>query len=321
MALLEVCNLTVHFAVRRGAFGARRVLRAVDGVSFTLNPGETLGLVGESGCGKSTLARSLIQLTPVTAGRVLFEGEDMSRPGRRRLQALRRGVQMVFQDPYGSLNPRLTACDMLAEVLRIHTSLPQRERRGRVAELLELVGLKPEHMQRFPHEFSGGQRQRLGIARALAVEPRLILADEPVSALDVSVQAQIINLFEELRERLGLAYLFIAHDLAVVEHISHWIAVMYLGRFVEYGQAESVCTGPRHPYTQALFAAIPTTELGSGRKRLILSGEIPSPISPPPGCPFHPRCPRALAQCAVESPELTCSPDASDHRTACFLAG
>jgi oligopeptide transport system ATP-binding protein len=318
--LLQVQNLRVYFPVRRGVFrSAKEWVKAVDEVSFEVAPGETLGLVGESGCGKTTLGRGVVRLVEPTAGRILFENEDISRLNGSRLRRLRRKFQMIFQDPYGSLDPLMTVEDIIGEALDIHQLAPTRQaRRERVAALLSDVGLDPSHALRFPHEFSGGQRQRIGIARALAVEPKLIVCDEPVSALDVSVQAQVINLLQDLQDEYTLAYLFIAHDLAVVEHISRRIMVMYLGKVVEMGEAKVVCRQPRHPYTQALISAVPSLDPESKRKRIILAGDVPSPIHPPPGCPFHPRCPVAEARCKTEIPHLR---DLGEgHLAACHLA-
>ena len=321
MSLLEVKNLKVHFPVKPGMF--RRVqdfVRAVDDVSFALEPGETLGLVGESGCGKTTLGRAIVRLVEPTAGSILLDGEDITRMNGPALRARRRKFQLIFQDPYGSLNPRMTIARIVGEALDIHrlTDSPS-ARQARIAELLKAVGLDPVYAQRYPHEFSGGQRQRIGIARALAVEPQLIICDEPVSALDVSVQAQIINLLQDLQQQRGIAYLFIAHDLAVVEHISRRVMVMYLGRIVEAAEAKSIIREPQHPYTQALISAVPEVDPESKRRRIVLPGEVPSPIHPPPGCPFHPRCPVAEARCRTEAPALReISPG---HRAACHLAG
>jgi len=305
-ALLEVQNLKVHFPVQHGVFGGEReFVRAVDGVSFLIEPGETLGLVGESGCGKTTLGRAIVRLAEPTAGKILFEGEDITQMNGAELRARRRKLQMIFQDPYGSLNPRLTVEDIIGEALDIHKLTEGTSaRQKRIAELLKAVGLDPTCAQRYPHEFSGGQRQRIGIARALAVEPKLIVCDEPVSALDVSVQAQIINLLQDLQQERGIAYLFIAHDLAVVEHISRRVMVMYLGKIVELAEAKTIIRSPRHPYTQALISAVPAVDPDSKRRRIILPGDVPSPIHPPPGCPFHPRCPIAEPRCRSEMPLL-----------------
>jgi oligopeptide/dipeptide ABC transporter ATP-binding protein len=304
--LVEIDHLKVHFPVARGLFRrTTEYVRAVDDVSFVIGARETVGLVGESGCGKTTLGRAVIRLLEPTAGRVLFEGEEITGLHGAELRARRRRFQMIFQDPYGSLDPRQTVADIIGEALDIHALTPHaRARRQRVEALLQDVGLDPSHVQRYPHEFSGGQRQRIGIARALAVEPRLIVCDEPVSALDVSVQAQIINLLADLQREHGLAYLFVAHDLAVVEHISRRILVMYLGRIVEAGESHAVCRTPRHPYTQALLSAVPVVDPDSKRQRILLSGDVPSPIHPPSGCPFHPRCPMAEARCKTETPPL-----------------
>jgi oligopeptide/dipeptide ABC transporter ATP-binding protein len=304
--LLEVQNLHVHFPAQQRLFGrVKEFVRAVDDVSLSIAPGETVGLVGESGCGKTTLGRAVVKLTQPTSGRIVFEGEDIARLNGAALRARRRRFQMIFQDPFGSLNPRLTVADTIGEALDIHQLAPNPStRRQRIETLLKDVGLAPSHAQRYPHEFSGGQRQRIGIARALAVEPKLIVCDEPVSALDVSVQAQIINLLQDLQREHGIAYLFVAHDLAVVEHISRRILVMYLGRIVEAGEAKAVCRSPKHPYTQALLSAVPVVDPESKRQRILLSGDVPSPIHPPAGCPFHPRCPIAEARCKVDVPAL-----------------
>ena len=306
MPLLEVQNLKVHFPVKHGVFSrARESVKAVDDVSFSIAPGETLGLVGESGCGKTTLGRAIVRLIEPTAGSVRFEGEDLARMSGTALRALRRKLQMIFQDPYGSLNPRMTVENIIGEALDIHGLAENRSARAkRVAELLKAVGLDAAYAQRYPHEFSGGQRQRIGIARALAVEPKLIVCDEPVSALDVSVQAQIINLLQDLQQERGIAYLFIAHDLAVVEHISHRVMVMYLGKVVELAEAKTLLRAPKHPYTQALISAVPEVDPDTKRKRIVLPGDVPSPIHPPNGCPFHPRCPLAeRPRCATQPPE------------------
>ncbi len=320
MNLLEIQNLKVHFPVQQRLFGrAKEFVRAVDDVSFAIAPGETVGLVGESGCGKTTLGRAVIKLIEPTAGRIVFNGEDIALLSGAQLRARRRQFQMIFQDPYASLNPRLKVTDIVGEALDIHgLAVDASARRQRLEGLLKAVGLDPSHALRYPHEFSGGQRQRIGIARALAVEPRLIVCDEPVSALDVSVQAQIINLLQDLQQERGIAYLFVAHDLAVVKHISRRILVMYLGRLVEAGDSASVCRSPRHPYTQALLSAVPVVDPDSKRQRILLTGDVPSPIHPPGGCPFHPRCPVAEARCKIEVPTLrTVKPG---HFAACHLA-
>ena len=306
MSLLELHNLKVHFPVKHGVFSrARQFVHAVDGVSLHIAPGETLGLVGESGCGKTTLGRAVVRLVEATAGRICFEGEDITRLGGDRLRRRRRTFQMIFQDPYGSLNPRMTVSRIIGEAIDIHDLADSSAaRRARINDLLRAVGLDPLHGDRYPHEFSGGQRQRIGIARALAVEPKLIVCDEPVSALDVSVQAQIVNLLMDLQQQRGLAYLFIAHDLAVVEHISHRVAVMYLGRIVELADARAIVRDPRHPYTQALLSAAPIVDPDSKRQRLMLPGDAPSAITPPSGCAFHPRCPVKEQACASDTPAL-----------------
>ncbi|MEX0697605.1 MAG: dipeptide ABC transporter ATP-binding protein [Dongiaceae bacterium] len=300
-ALLEVAGLRKHFRRPDG----RAVVRAVDGIGFALGRGETLGIVGESGCGKSTLARTVLRLTEPTAGAIRFDGDDLLALDRRALRARRRDMQIVFQDPYASLDPRLTVGAIVAEPLAIHRVGDRRARARRVAELLATVGLEPEAAARYPHEFSGGQRQRIGIARAVALEPKLVVADEPVSALDLSIQSQILNLLVELRRRLGLAYIFISHDLAVVEHVSDRVAVMYLGRIVETATADDLFDAPKHPYTQALISAIPEPDPARRRGRIVLAGDIPNPEAPPPGCPFHPRCPQAMDRCRVEVPKTT----------------
>jgi len=319
-SLLEVKALKVHFPVKGGPLTrAKDYVRAVDEVSFTVAPGETVGLVGESGCGKTTLGRAVIRLIEPTDGQIVFEGEDLTRLNGAALRAHRRKFQMIFQDPYSSLNPWAKIESIIGEALDIHRLAPHRAaRRQRVEQLLQDVGLDPAHAQRHPHEFSGGQRQRIGIARALAVEPRLIVCDEPVSALDVSVQAQIVNLLRDLQQQRGLAYLFVAHDLAVVRHISRRILVMYLGRIVESGPARSICQSPKHPYTQALISAVPVVDPDSKRSRITLACDVPSPIHPPAGCHFHPRCPVAEARCKTEAPALR--ELAPGHWASCHLA-
>jgi oligopeptide/dipeptide ABC transporter ATP-binding protein len=319
--LLEVQNLKVHFPVQQGVFSRIRAhVKAVDDVSFAIGRGETLGLVGESGCGKTTLARAIVRLIEPTAGSIRFEGEDITHLRRAALRRRRRGFQIIFQDSYGSLNPRLTIEDIIGEALDIHKLAESKSaRRQRVTDLLNAVGLDPTHARRYPHEFSGGQRQRIGIARPLAVEPKLIVCDEPVSALDVSVQAQIINLLQDLQQQRGLAYLFIAHDLAVVEHISRRMMVMYLGKIVELAEAKALLGSPKHPYTQALISAVPVVDPDSKRRRIVLPGDVPSPVHPPLGCPFHPRCPLAqLPRCQAEAPSLR--ELAPGHWAACHFA-
>lgn len=314
--LLEVRGLQVHFGGRRGSLP----VRAVDSVSFWLRKGETLGLVGESGCGKTTTGRSVLRLIEPTAGTIRFAGQDVRAMDPAALRAFRRRAQIMFQDPFGSLNPRLTVGSMLDEVLRVHRLGGDRDgRAARIADLLRRVGLRPEHVDRYPHEFSGGQRQRLGIARALAVEPELLVLDEPVSALDVSVQAQVVNLLEDLQAELGLTYLIIAHDLSLVEHVSDRVAVMYLGRIVETAEASELYRSPRHPYTRSLLSAIPRPDPTRARTgRIVLTGDVPSPISPPSGCPFHPRCPSAGKDrdCARMVPPLEAK--APSHFAACI---
>ncbi|GAA5237018.1 ATP-binding cassette domain-containing protein [Verticiella sediminum] len=307
--ILEVDDLAVHFPVTKGGFFQRQVgaIKAVDGVSFTLRKGETLGLVGESGCGKSTTGLAVLGLSPITRGRVRFEGHDVNHLSGAETLRFRRRAQMVYQDPYGSLNPRMTVEEIVSEPLRIHNhpgGAPVR--RKRVAELLDLVGLLPAMAQRYPHEFSGGQRQRIGIARAIALEPDLIVCDESVSALDVSIQAQVVNLFMDLQKQLGLTYIFIAHDLAVVRHISNRVAVMYLGRIVEIADRDDLYDDPKHPYTQALLSAIPVADpvVEASRARVKLTGEVPSVMKPPSGCRFHPRCPHAMPVCKTQDPPL-----------------
>ncbi|HWD19273.1 MAG TPA: dipeptide ABC transporter ATP-binding protein [Verrucomicrobiae bacterium] len=301
--LLEVRDLCVHYPVKQGVFNRHpATVKAVDGVSFQISPGETLGLVGESGCGKTTLGRAIVKLVDPTSGSVRLDGEEIAHLTSEELRARRRKLQMIFQDPYNSLDPRMTVGEIVGEALDIHQlAATPALRVQRIDELLASVGLDPSHARRYPHEFSGGQRQRIGIARALAVEPQLIVCDEPVSALDVSVQAQIVNLLQDLQRAHGVAYLFVAHDLAVVEHISRRIMVMYLGKIVELGSSADVARSPQHPYTQALISAVPQVGANAAA-RLILSGEMPSPLNPPSGCPFHPRCPRAEAKCKAKVP-------------------
>ncbi len=319
--LVETKDLDVHFAGAAGLFRAKRSggVRAVDRVSLQIRRGETLGLVGESGCGKSTLGRAILRLIPPTAGQILFEGEDVTRLSDAELQPVRRKMQMVFQDPFSSLDPRMTVGDTVAEPMLVHRMAPAAERREKVAELFRMVRLDPGMASRYPHEFSGGQRQRIGVARALAAAPSFIVCDEPVSALDVSIQAQVINLLEELRERLGLTYLFVAHDLAVVRHLSDRIAVMYLGEIVEVAPKRSLYDNPLHPYTQALIAAVPVPDraVETRRARTLLHGEVPSPLSPPTGCRLHPRCPHAMDVCSAVAPQRR--EVAPGHVVACHL--
>jgi oligopeptide/dipeptide ABC transporter, ATP-binding protein, C-terminal domain len=304
--LLQLIDVKTHFPVERGLIFRRRIgtVRAVDGVSLTLNPGEIVGLVGESGCGKSTLGRTILQLVRPTEGSIILGGRNLAGLNGRDLRKTRADVQMIFQDPYASLNPRMTVFDVLAEALLTHRCIPKSELYSRVSELMAKVGLSPKALRKYPHEFSGGQRQRIAIARALAVEPKLIVADEPVSALDVSIQAQIINLLGKLSREMGLTLIFISHDLSVVKHISDRIAVMYLGRIVELGPATQVIERPLHPYTKSLVSAVPIPDPTRRRERIVLSGDPPSPLNPPGGCPFHPRCPWAIADCAKIVPQL-----------------
>ena len=320
--LLQVSNLVKHFPIRGGLL--QRVVdqvHAVDGVSFDLMPGETLGLVGESGCGKSTTGRCILRLIEPTAGEVIFNGQNVTQAGKAELRALARDMQIIFQDPYASLNPRMTVGAIIGEALTIHKLAPNAQAyRERIVELLETVGLAADHMRRYPHEFSGGQRQRIGIARALAVSPKLVVCDEAVSALDVSIQAQVINLLEDLQQQFGLTYVFIAHDLSVVEHTSDRVAVMYLGRIVEIASAKDLYTRPQHPYTEALLSAVPIPDPSVKRQRIPLQGDVPSPIHPPPGCHFHTRCPMAQkGLCDAAKPELKSAGEG--HWVACHLRG
>ena len=319
--LLSVRNLTKQFAIGGGLFGrSLDRVHAVDGVSFDIAAGETLGLVGESGCGKSTTGRCIMRLIEPSSGEVWFEGTDVTRTEGESLRGMRRNMQIIFQDPFASLNPRHTVGAIVGEALIIHRlARNRREMEDRVVHLLETVGLQAGHVGRFPHEFSGGQRQRIGIARALAVEPKLIICDEPVSALDVSVQAQVINLLEDLQEKFGLTYLFIAHDLSVVEHISDRVAVMYLGRVVEIAPARALYDHPQHPYTEALLSAVPIPDPTVKRQRIVLQGDVPNPIRPPSGCHFHTRCPIAAARCTAETPPLELDEDG--HWVACHFRG
>jgi len=304
--LIKVDHLSKHFALKKsGLFKERRYVRAVDDVSFLIGRGESFGLVGESGCGKTTVGRSILLLTEPTAGRVEFEGRDVTRFKRPQLKIYRRHAQMIFQDPFASLNPRMTLADIVGEPLLIHRIGSKKERRRRIITVLETVGIDPGYMQRFAHEFSGGQRQRIGIARVLTLNPKLIVADEPVSALDVSIQAQIVNLLVRLKDDFQMSYLFISHDLAVVEHIADRVAIMYLGHIVETAPSELIYKEPRHPYTQALLTAIPRPDPDAPRQRTILEGDLPNPAQPPSGCPFRTRCPQAVAQCTAAAPAMT----------------
>ncbi len=315
-ALLEARNLVKHFVARRSAFGRQiSFVKAVDGVSFSVNAGETLALVGESGCGKSTVSRLVLRLIEPDQGDIQFEGRDLLAMSASQLRAFRRDAQIIFQDPYASLNPRMTVGQILAEPLALHDLVPSKQRHGRVAELLQLVGLEPRSERRYAHEFSGGQRQRIAIARALAVEPKLIICDEPVSALDVSIRSQILNLLRDLQQRLGLAYIFVSHDLAVVKHIADRVAVMNLGHIVETADAETLFASPRHPYSRALLSAIPVPKPQAKRSRLVLEGEMPSALNPPSGCRFHTRCPYVIDRCRAEMPQLL--PNAAGHLAAC----
>jgi oligopeptide transport system ATP-binding protein len=318
--LLQAERLAKFFPVRRGWLGRTRFVRAVDGVSLYVKSGETLGLVGESGCGKSTLGRTVLKLLEPTAGRVFFGGEDITPMSQRELRPLRRRMQIIFQDPYSSLNPRMTVRAIVGEALRIHKlAASKADEEAKVKALLERVGLRSDAMDRYPHEFSGGQRQRIGIARALAVQPDFIVCDEPISALDVSIQAQIVNLLLDLQEEYKLAFLFISHDLKVVEYVSHRVAVMYLGKIVEVAPAASLYEKRHHPYTRALLSAIPVPDPAKRRLRILLEGDVPSPLDPPPGCSFHPRCPRAeKGKCDVETPPLEELEKGSHHRVACW---
>jgi peptide/nickel transport system ATP-binding protein len=316
--ILEVEDLKTYFPVRKGLL--RRTVgqvHAVDGVSFVIGAGETLGLVGESGCGKTTVGRSVLRLIEPTAGVIRLGGRDITRLGRAELRPFRREMQIIFQDPFSSLNPRMRAGDIVGEPLKVHGAVPAAERRERVAALFARVGLSKAQMDNYPHQFSGGQRQRIGVARALALNPKLIVGDEPVSALDVSIQAQVINLLTDLQRELGLAYLFISHNLAVVEHISHRIAVMYLGRIVEHTDRETLFRKPLHPYTEALLAAVPVPDPAARRAKRVLQGDVPSPLHPPAGCHFHTRCPYAEARCRAESPRLR--EIEPGHYVACHL--
>ncbi|NPV88563.1 dipeptide ABC transporter ATP-binding protein [Coprothermobacteraceae bacterium] len=317
--LLEVHDLVKWFPIKRGVFGrVQGHVKAVDGVSFSLRQGETLGLVGESGSGKTTIGRLVLKLIPHTRGRIVFEGVDITSMNYSQFRPMKKDMQIIFQDPYSSLNPRMTVGEIIAEPLLVHTNMTQKEREKRVYELLEKVTLRPEHARRYPHEFSGGQRQRIGIARALALNPKFIVADEPISALDVSIQAQITNLLIDLQRDMNISFLFIAHDLSVVKHMADSVLVLYLGKPMEYGKNEDVFVHPRHPYTQALLSAVPVPDPDYKRERIILQGEIPSPIDPPKGCVFHTRCPYATDKCKTEIPQLR--EVATGHFVACHYA-
>jgi peptide/nickel transport system ATP-binding protein/oligopeptide transport system ATP-binding protein len=317
--LIQVINLVKYFPVRSGVLQRTSAwVKAVDGVSFTIREGETLGVVGESGCGKTTLGRMMIRLIKPTSGSVLYDGVDIFKLRGAELKAMRRNMQIIFQDPYASLDPRLTVGESVGEGLRIHKIGSSKERYETVNRLLRTVGLEEYHARRFPHEFSGGQRQRIGIARALALRPKFIVADEPVSALDVSIQSQVLNILKDLQDEFGLTYMFVAHNLSVVEHISDRVAVMYLGKVVEITRRDELFRNPLHPYTQALMSAIPIPDPHIRRKRILLQGDVPSPVNPPSGCHFHPRCPVAVDECPLKEPPLI--EIVSDHWVACWLA-
>ena len=319
-AMIRVENLEKRFRVKTGAFGKKGVVHAVNGVSLDIGKGETVGLVGESGCGKSTLGRTILKVWEPDAGRIYCDGEDITNLSRRQMQPYRRRMQMIFQDPYASLNPRFTVGELIAEPMKIYGLCDPKEQTERVQALLQIVGLKPDHIRRYPHEFSGGQRQRIGIARALALDPEFIVCDEPISALDVSIQAQIVNLLERIQAERGISYLFIAHDLTMVRHISRRIGVMYMGSLVEMGEADPICDEPLHPYTRVLMAAVPQPDPITARSQPYIppDGEVPSPIDLPPGCPFAPRCPYATARCREEKPALR---DVGGRKVACHHAG
>lgn len=315
--LLEVRNMKKHFSARKGFFGKERIVKAVDGVSFSIAKGETLGIVGESGCGKSTLGRSVLRLVEPTAGETLFQGRDIVKLSKQELRIARREMQIVFQDPYASLNPRSTVRAILEAPYYIHKMGSKQEIRTKVEALIEKVGLSVQQLDLYPHEFSGGQRQRIGIARALTLNPKLIVADEPVSALDVSIQSQVLNLLADLRREYALSYMFISHDLSVVQHISNRVAVMYLGRIIELADVDELYSNPQHPYTQALLSAVPRPNPEVKKERIILKGDLPSPANPPSGCSFHTRCPAAAPVCAMSSPQL--KEIGNGHLAACLL--
>ena len=320
MSLLEIHDLKKHFPVGEGLFSRKKdVVKAVDGVNLTVEEGETLGIVGESGCGKSTLGRTILRLIEPTSGEIYFQGKNLLGLSQRELRDTRRQMQIIFQDPYASLNPRMRVGDIVGEGLEIHKLAKGKAKRDRVMELLHQVGLRGDHYGRYPHEFSGGQRQRIGIARALAVNPKFIVADEPVSSLDVSIQAQIINLLQELQEKMHLTYFFISHDLRVVEHISHRVAIMYLGKVVEIAKSETIYQDAKHPYTRALLTAVPVTDISLKKERTVLQGDVPSPVHPPSGCTFHPRCAYREAICDQVEPPLDFDP--TGHGVACHVFG
>lgn len=315
--LVEVKDLKKHFQVSKGFLGKPQSLKAVDGISFDIKEGETLSLVGESGCGKSTTGRLVLKLLPITAGEVSFNGTNITNYSDAKMRPLRKNMQMIFQDPYSSLNPRIKVKELVGEPLLVHTEMTKEERNERVAELLEIVGLDKENMEKYPHEFSGGQRQRIGIARALSVNPKLIVADEPVSALDVSVQSQVLNLMQDLQKEFGLTYLFISHNLSVVEHISDRVCVMYLGKIVEIATRDDIYENPMHPYTKALLSAVPVPDPTVKNNRLILQGDIPSAVNPPSGCNFHTRCPNVMEICKQETPVPV--DFGNGHKVSCHL--
>jgi oligopeptide transport system ATP-binding protein len=320
MSLLEIRNLKKYFPIGDGLFSRKKgAVKAVDGVNLDVNEGETVGLVGESGCGKSTLGRTILRLIEPTSGEVLFQGQNLLAMSQRELRDMRREMQIIFQDPYASLNPRMRVGDIVGEGLEIHKLARGKAKRERVMELLHQVGLREDHYGRYPHEFSGGQRQRIGIARALAVSPKFIVCDEPVSSLDVSIQAQIINLLQELQEKMHLTYLFISHDLRVVEHISHRVAIMYLGKVVEIANSETIYRDAKHPYTRALLSAVPMPDMDLKKERVILEGDVPSPVNPPSGCTFHPRCAYREALCSQMEPPLDF--DSDHHGVSCHVFG
>jgi len=320
MSLLEIHDLKKHFPVGEGLFSRNKgTVKAVDGVSLTVEEGETLGIVGESGCGKSTLGRTILRLIEPTSGEVVFQGKNLIAMSQRELREMRRQMQIIFQDPYASLNPRMRVGDIVGEGLEIHKLAKGKAKRDRVMELLRQVGLREDHYGRYPHEFSGGQRQRIGIARALAVNPKFIVADEPVSSLDVSIQAQIINLLQELQEKMHLTYFFISHDLRVVEHISHRVAIMYLGKVVEIAKSETIYQDAKHPYTRALLSSVPMPDTSRKKEHVVLQGDVPSPVHPPPGCAFHPRCAYREAICDKSEPPLDFTADG--HGVACHVFG